>query len=476
MEKAKELRQQFLDAGGTISGFETVANGGMSFGDDMAQDGSQDGQGAMDHAIQCLKVGSLIEYECYDHRGRNQGTGIVRFIKWRNQGDLNFEGVHLLASDAYYDWWAKKNLPGRSTAYHLCVDRRRKCGVQGEHGVDPVHITRWHIVSPKTLLGSDYARALGLQELGDRLNDELARAQQGSFPPPPPAGPSGAGGAAPAASGTGLDAAVGHRHDADGEADEGVDQLLELSRQAKAGKPEKGAGSVAKTKEQKKASGGLAQILAARAVTKAEETDRSRSRRKAKQRRTDDSRKRGRSKTIKVGSESDGDSSHSTESEPDFRKASSREVDLVELSKRNPGCLLRSALKEMTRYLAARGEADIEDPGQGRVLGYLHQILLPQYPKAGIRAQRELVTIGSALDLLLSGDLGRAGDLLAQRFKALEASLAAEGSWAVARHHELIPGQATLSTQREMTEAAKAEMRAQKLKNALHRGQPGGNK
>ena len=68
------------------------------------------------------------------------------------------------------------------------------------------------------------------------------------------------------------------------------------------------------------------------------------------------------------------------------------------LSQRDPGCLLRSALRDMKRYLAARGEANKEDLTAGRVVSYLHQILLPQYAKAGLRSQRELVTLATGLD------------------------------------------------------------------------------
>ena len=83
------------------------------------------------------------------------------------------------------------------------------------------------------------------------------------------------------------------------------------------------------------------------------------------------------------------------------------------------------------------------------------------------------MTLGTALDFLLEGKLGLLGDLLAQRFKAIEASLAADGSWAVARHQELIPVQASLSTKAEL---AKAELRAQNLRAQLTRGGPHGGK
>ena len=123
----------------------------------------------------------------------------------------------------------------------------------------------------------------------------------------------------------------------------------------------------------------------------------------------------------------------------------------------------------MSRYLSARGEAIGNDPAEGKVISYLHQVLLPQHPKAGLRAQRELMTLGSALDLILAGEVGRAADLLVQRFKAIEGSLAADGNWSVARHMELIPGQASLSTQAEQSGAAKAELRALKLRQQLQK-------
>ena len=141
--------------------------------------------------------------------------------------------------------------------------------------------------------------------------------------------------------------------------------------------------------------------------------------------------------------------------------ASSREVDLVQLSKKNPGCLLRSALKEMNiSLLEARRIARI------RLKAGWCRICIRSYC---LSTQREVVTLATALDHLLRGELGECGDHLAQRFKAIEASLAADGSWAVARHQELIPAQALLSTRAELTEAAKAEIRAQKLKAQIHK-------
>ena len=56
----------------------------------------------------------------------------------------------------------------------------------------------------------------------------------------------------------------------------------------------------------------------------------------------------------------------------------------------------------------------------------------------GLRNEREMRTLAEALDSLLTGDLGRAGDILMQRFRACEMNVL-EGDWQLARHLEIIP-------------------------------------
>ena len=475
LAEAQKLKKSFLEKGGSAEAFEAYARGGLNLGDGVLQDAASNPSGVRIQAERALLPGKLIKYLCYDGRGRDQGWAICRFEDWKDSATLTFEATHLVAEDPYYEWWASQNLRGHTAAYHLCEAKRRKCPVHpGAGGEGQIHVTQWQIVGANDLFGLAWASDVALKELEDMLIRELANPVYRPQTPlpepvvPPPTGPLGSG----------LDDAHQAARGPDADADDGVDQLLALSKQALRGKTEQAGPKEkkAKTEEKRKSFGG---VLAARASERQEVQDRSRSRKKAPRGRktkegamsAEDMRKL-KSKPLGADSSSD-EGSDSAESSPDFRVASSREVDLVKLSKQNPGCLLRSALKEMSRYLAARGEAGREDPSQGRVLGYLHQILLPQYPKAGIRNQRELTTVATALDFMLEGELGRAGDLLAQRFKALEASLAAEGSWSVARHHELIPGQASLSTKAEQTEAAKAELRASKLRQALHRGSQG---
>eukprot|EP00971_Amphidinium_carterae_P277997 5518490-Amphidinium_carterae.1 len=73
------------------------------------------------------------------------------------------------------------------------------------------------------------------------------------------------------------------------------------------------------------------------------------------------------------------------------------------------------------------------------------------------RLRRELITLGEALDLLMSGSLDKVGDLLMQRIKALELSVR-EGTWERAGHLE-VAGQRNhgLTSMSERTLVAKQQ-------------------
>ena len=112
-----------------------------------------------------------------------------------------------------------------------------------------------------------------------------------------------------------------------------------------------------------------------------------------------------------------------------------------------------------------------EDWASRRVMAYINQVVLVQHPPAviGIRNYRELITIGTGVDLLLQGRLPELGDLLSQRLKALETSFTEQG-WHTAKHQELIPPMAaSLTSEAERRRAAKLELSASKLKEMVQK-------
>ena len=106
-----------------------------------------------------------------------------------------------------------------------------------------------------------------------------------------------------------------------------------------------------------------------------------------------------------------------------------------------------------------------------RVEMYLNQVFFVQNPEStvGLRSTREMRTWGKVLDLLLDGRFGELGDVAIQRLKALETAHK-EGSWDLARHHELIPAAlASITGEEERHVAARTEMQELKLKEAMEK-------
>lgn len=180
-------------------------------------------------------------------------------------------------------------------------------------------------------------------------------------------------------------------------------------------------------------------------------------------------------KTKRKGAdESDSESSReasNTSSDEDFRQPPTRGgEELWRLSRKHPGRLLKRGMMELGRYLADRaGDGEQGHWEDRRVMAYINQVMLAQGGNQGVglRNQREAVTLGTCLDLLLGGDLALLGDTLMQRLKALESAIQDQG-WQSARHLEIIPPQsASLCTVGERDQAAKQELRMMKLRGAM---------
>ena len=81
-----------------------------------------------------------------------------------------------------------------------------------------------------------------------------------------------------------------------------------------------------------------------------------------------------------------------------------------------------------------------------------------------MRSHREPITLGTAIDMLIMGELPELGDLLMQWLKVLETSLV-DSNW---MHQELIPPQAaSLTSESDRRRAAKQEAASLKLKELM---------
>jgi len=171
---------------------------------------------------------------------------------------------------------------------------------------------------------------------------------------------------------------------------------------------------------------------------------------------------------------------------PLFQVAPSRGSSIQEVSRATPGLLLQAGLRQMAKHLGTREGATEDELSEfvPRVVTYLTSVFHGHHPQSevGVRNVRELRTLAACLDALLRGDVENLGDILMQRFKAVE-SASVKGDWGTSSQLELIDETGLgLTTTDELTAATKQEALRLKLdelreKNAKARSsgkRPGG--
>ena len=166
----------------------------------------------------------------------------------------------------------------------------------------------------------------------------------------------------------------------------------------------------------------------------------------------DDDRRRRRKRRRRRSSSSTGSSSS------DRLRQLGKESKVRQLATKRPGELLRTGLVAMQRFIGNGGaplsEAETGELSEIRrlVTTYLTTALQPSSGSAiTLPRERELRTLAEALDLLLQGDLSKVGDVLMQRFRAVELA-AQDGRWDLAQHLELIPQAGVSSVPMQMRE------------------------
>ena len=275
MEAVKRLKDKFLKGGGAIADFEAIGRGFLELGDTELQDGSTRPNEARELARKCFQGGALIQMSCYDGRGRPQGDAVIIFERWVDEERLLFKASHLVASDEYYEWWSVNDADFSKLIFHICEKPRNRCKVIGGADEETVHITKWRMASPQTLIGNGFGSTKALSYLANALDYHLAtmrRADTGPVGGEAPGRGDGDGDPAapvarPAVQTTGLDGAAVGLGRLERGADEMVDDLLALAQEAK-------KGPAAKKKDPRKdrsSEKGLGRLLADRAAAHGEE-------------------------------------------------------------------------------------------------------------------------------------------------------------------------------------------------------------
>eukprot|EP00438_Fugacium_kawagutii_P017193 Skav204496 [mRNA] locus=scaffold1457:91869:106236:- [translate_table: standard] len=162
-------------------------------------------------------------------------------------------------------------------------------------------------------------------------------------------------------------------------------------------------------------------------------------------------RKKGRSSSSKSGSSGSADDLEEMDFNEDSIFAQSSKVRLV--AEKFPGALASQTLGAMRTHLLSEVGTESSTGGlQGVVLPYYRQCL---QKKGSGPQQREMLTLASGVEALLCGRVAQAADLMLQRLKSCEQTLAGT-HWSVSQRLELLsPEGITVTPVQELQSAQK---------------------
>jgi len=185
--------------------------------------------------------------------------------------------------------------------------------------------------------------------------------------------------------------------------------------------------------------------------------------------------KRKQSKSSKRSASSGSDSSSHSDLEKVFRAATvgdGSKNKVQKLATKAPGKLLLMGLRAMVSFCdpQAMASSGSQKPLNMVAVKYVLTCLqASKKVKMEPELEREVRTLAESIDLLVSGNLAGLGELLMQRFKALELRIN-HGDTALSKHIELLP-ESEYSTMTLMEKEMAAEMERRHLKLAkLQRG------
>ena len=202
--------------------------------------------------------------------------------------------------------------------------------------------------------------------------------------------------------------------------------------------------------------------------------DRDRDSKRKKKRSRSRSRRRRRRSTS---------SSDSSAAEMDFRLAGTSAGKMGNrirrLATKRPGKLWAVGIAKMREHLdpalvASAGAPSGVPASEGGnypppgATAYILQVM--RDTSHNMRNERELRTLGAALDMLSKGQIYAAGDYLMQRLKAVEMAVS-DGHWRTATHVELLPSAvASASTVQEREAACNLEAATEKYRRGTSSG------
>ena len=273
----KPSRKKLLEKGGTAGDWGSLITNGLQAEDQLWTEGGRLGGDVLAQARAVMSRDAILEYDCVDDRGRDQGQALVRLLDWEDFSRGLLRAEHLVASDGYYEWYGSHELAGGKGVYHICSNPRGQCAERlgRSDRRQLIHMHRWRMTSPLVMMESAYAKPVALKAMENWVNNFQARVPSPSRPPAPP----GAGGGNDT---TGLDKEVEAAEEADEPAKKKASAAVKKAPVAEEVNEKTPRGSVGAVLERKAAE--RRETMRAREVEKKRARERARSRSRGRRR------------------------------------------------------------------------------------------------------------------------------------------------------------------------------------------------
>ena len=182
------VRAELKRKGGNDADWNDLLGEGLQLSDLGWIDSSKDGD-PIGRVRDLLCEGRMIEYQCYDFRHRPQGYAVIELLGWADEEERLLKGVHLAASDEYYQWYGENSLGVDESVYHLCSKGHRECGfklVRGDRR-QVIHLDKWRAVNAGILEGQAYSHDVAVSRMRTAVGRMVPQplAPPGGGPAPP---------------------------------------------------------------------------------------------------------------------------------------------------------------------------------------------------------------------------------------------------------------------------------------------------
>ena len=154
----ERLKEELGAKGGDEADWQLILNEGLKLEDHIWYDAGSMGD-PMKRVNETFGVGRVLEYKCVDSSWQPQGKALIEIVGHGEEGKDTLRGIHISASDPYYEWYGGEKLGVDKCLYHLCGKAGRRCSfrLRRRDTRELIHLSEWRLVNPGVMVAEEYS-------------------------------------------------------------------------------------------------------------------------------------------------------------------------------------------------------------------------------------------------------------------------------------------------------------------------------